>query len=115
MGTHPIFESDFDCLTECCLVEFHKSPELLSDTVPLVLQSTQLLWLIVPGSQTSKESSTLLVFASSFTLDQPPTTLANKLWDRFHEIILLCLKPLSEPSYLNPISIIEFKFSQLKK
>merc|ERR1712003_440236 len=20
MGTHPIFESDFDCLTECCLV-----------------------------------------------------------------------------------------------
>merc|ERR1711908_150716 len=24
MGTHPIFESDFDCLTECCLV----SPQL---------------------------------------------------------------------------------------
>ena len=63
-------------------MEFHKSPELLSDTVPLALQSTQLLWLIVPGSQTSKESFTLLVFASSFTLDQPPTTLANKLWDR---------------------------------
>merc|ERR1711976_566730 len=20
MGTHPIFESDFDCLTECCLI-----------------------------------------------------------------------------------------------
>jgi len=22
MGTHPIFESDFDCLTECFVVEF---------------------------------------------------------------------------------------------
>jgi len=22
MGTHPIFESDFDCLTECSVVEF---------------------------------------------------------------------------------------------
>merc|ERR1712037_178959 len=25
MGTHPIFESDFDCLTECCVSEKQQS------------------------------------------------------------------------------------------
>jgi len=25
MGTHPIFESDFDCLTECSLLEAEAS------------------------------------------------------------------------------------------
>merc|ERR1712106_183775 len=26
MGTHPIFESDFDCLTECCVCQNDPSP-----------------------------------------------------------------------------------------
>merc|ERR1712055_17952 len=79
MGTHPIFESDFDCLTECCLVELPKSLELLFDTDLLVPQSIHQLQLIAHGSQTSKSCVMEQLFASSFTLDQLLTAQTFKL------------------------------------
>merc|ERR1712189_119702 len=33
MGTHPIFESDFDCLIECCLESLHVLPIIQSTTI----------------------------------------------------------------------------------
>jgi len=39
MGTHPIFESDFDCLTEKCFVAFRLSDRLLA-------RSGSLVWVI---------------------------------------------------------------------
>merc|ERR1712137_1108277 len=57
MGTHPIFESDFDCLTECCNVSpvilsanrFVTTPSQVLVTTTLVSPSTGLLF---PRSRT---------------------------------------------------------------
>jgi len=40
MGTHPIFESDFDCLTEMSIIEWKNSHPLSSN----LISSIQFLW-----------------------------------------------------------------------
>merc|ERR1711911_108924 len=56
MGTHPIFESDFDCLTECSLVTSLKS-------LPhnAVFPSASAVWLKVASPNHPTSTSTLLV------------------------------------------------------
>merc|ERR1712131_182828 len=58
MGTHPIFESDFDCLTECFLESL---PQLRLDLPDTVLLS------LIPGS------------VMPFQLSPPCSSMANSL------------------------------------
>merc|ERR1712147_25956 len=64
MGTHPIFESDFDCLTECCLDSPPDQPAPWSppqsrSTVSLV---HTLLQPILPPSPLDKRKPSLLTW-----------------------------------------------------
>merc|ERR1711953_292207 len=59
MGTHPIFESDFDCLTECDF-PFERPPLLLlvlrtgmSQSLMFTIQSSKLAWVPLSNSKTS--------------------------------------------------------------
>merc|ERR1712037_60264 len=70
MGTHPIFESDFDCLTEC----FQSSPDPLSllpsDSVTTSLRPPPDSGEIPPSSS---EPSSLSVPSSTATSESPST------------------------------------------
>merc|ERR1711976_594757 len=68
MGTHPIFYSDFDCLTECCLVEFAKLSAQWFVMDPQVPQNIHQLLLIQPLSQDGIKSSSVSFLAFTFTL-----------------------------------------------
>merc|ERR1739847_231210 len=61
MGTHPIFESDFDCLTECFLESSHRLPAFRLDLPDTVLPS------LIPGS------------VSLFQLSSPCSSMVNSL------------------------------------
>merc|ERR1712010_29345 len=51
MGTHPIFESDFDCLTECSAESPESLPALPSDRSPPTTRTTTKSWSeLSPGS-----------------------------------------------------------------
>merc|ERR1711945_88332 len=82
MGTHPIFESDFDCLTECCL-----------DSPP----DQPVLW--------SPPQSRSTVFPVHMLL--LPTLLLSLLDKRKLSLLIwLCCQPFSKRMQLSPISQI---------
>merc|ERR1711915_770955 len=69
MGTHPIFESDFDCLTEC--------PPETQKLVTQPLPSTARLWLMANSKTSAWISSRANMLFCSFThlishLSAPP-------------------------------------------
>merc|ERR1712168_419992 len=71
MGTHPIFESDFDCLTEC-------PPE----TLKLATQpqpSTAKLWLMASSKMSALINSRANMLSSSFTHLTSPSFAQLKL------------------------------------
>merc|ERR1712131_122712 len=78
MGTHPIFESDFDCLTECCLVEFAKLSAQWFVMDPQVPQNIHQLLLIQPLSQDGKKSSSVSFWAFTSSLVHWQTSRANR-------------------------------------
>merc|ERR1712126_498823 len=47
MGTHPIFESDFDCLTECFLESLHQLPAFRLD-LPDTVSPSLILGSVIP-------------------------------------------------------------------
>merc|ERR1711931_545877 len=82
MGTHPIFESDFDCLTECCL-----------DSPP----DQPAHWF--------KHQFKFMVFLVHMLL--LPILLPSPLDKRKqYQLICLCCQPFSKRNQLNPTSQI---------
>merc|ERR1711970_98288 len=61
MGTHPIFESDFDCLTECFLESPVQSPVCLLDSTDMVL----------PRATSGSATLFQLPYSASCTLNLP--------------------------------------------
>merc|ERR1712035_149254 len=89
MGTHPIFESDFDCLTECSVVHRSRSrgaclpphQSLLSDTSTLkvLTRTSKLRWSVCRTLPSSQRSSEVLVWAlASSSLSLLPSTIPSK-------------------------------------
>merc|ERR1712035_134032 len=58
MGTHPIFESDFDCLTECLIIQ------LSASTLPPSLTTCQLMLVTSTPSVTVNAGTTTLTFSA---------------------------------------------------
>merc|ERR1712035_106968 len=59
MGTHPIFESDFDCLTECVIIQPSAS------TLPPSLTTCQLMLVTSTPSVTVNAGTTTLTFSAA--------------------------------------------------
>merc|ERR1712035_224753 len=61
MGTHPIFESDFDCLTECLdqLVPVLTPTEIITQLTPMEATTT-IIPMVAPMPKTGPTRTTLL-------------------------------------------------------
>merc|ERR1711980_19999 len=59
MGTHPIFESDFDCLTECLIIQPSAS------TLPPSLTTCRLMLVTSTPSVTVNAGTTTLTFSAA--------------------------------------------------
>merc|ERR1712168_770050 len=57
MGTHPIFESDFDCLTECLIIQ------LFASTLPPSLTICQLMLVMLIPNVIVNAGTTTLTFS----------------------------------------------------
>merc|ERR1711915_281930 len=82
MGTHPIFESDFDCLTECCL-----------DSPP-----------DPPAHWLPHQSKFMVSLAHMLLLPIPLPSPPDKR--KLSQQICLCCQPFSKRNLLNPTSQI---------
>merc|ERR1712131_502543 len=80
MGTHPIFESDFDCLTECFQGQRNATWQC---PVPLLLQ---------------RQPSRFTLMENQSVLNQAPLFYehANRLVSKFHDFVIMNVYPLLE-------------------
>merc|ERR1712168_1253434 len=102
MGTHPIFESDFDCLTEW-LTHYRKRFLLLVPREPLLVHS------VVPSTDTLPMTCKLLLMllpSNQPTLTQPLLTLPA--------LVTLCNHlPMLPISLDMPLSVLVVTFQSL--
>merc|ERR1712235_230667 len=90
MGTHPIFESDFDCLTECYHVEFAKSSAQWFVMDLQVPQNIHQLLLIVKASQDDSKLFMDAFLLFTFGLVHWQTTPVGKLTGSQSESDIFC-------------------------
>merc|ERR1712029_668847 len=93
MGTHPIFESDFDCLTECFLESLHQLPAFrldLPDTVsPSLILGSVTPFQLSPPCSSMANSLVLSALDGNTSLSSPklllqkPTRKKKKMTNKY--------------------------------
>merc|ERR1711970_1579843 len=62
MGTHPIFESDFDCLTEAICLAEHRPTLPAFAALKLIISLIELIWKRYDGSSANMEKLVMYTY-----------------------------------------------------